>query len=536
MRWLLAIALVATPAAAQEVTPSTIGMVNIAPTGTPLNLGDDASAPVQLGFTFDYFGQEFTQAWVSSNGFLSFSTSSNLCCDGWPIEIAPRNSIFASWSDLASWSGNPYVQTLSTDLGTAFIAGWYGTQEYGSWLSNSFEIQLYESGLVNIAYGDVINRYHTVTAGITGPTSTDNIEILYGQNIGSLSGTSYSLGSFQAPKTVDCEKTPLDPSCPPIVVTYSPVAISPVQEAVQEAAQEPQATQEEVIAAAEQEIAAAEQVATAVEAAVAEIAATPAAGAAEAEVKQEAEQKADASEKTETKQQAERLSPMQLAALLANRGPAASILLIPGASLDVASQDAQQSDKQADSQEASKQDSQGPSQAMADTQQESQKAFEQVASSASSKMFEQKEQVQEASGELPAIDMAFASQDAQDSQQQPQQMTFAQAFDQMATDTRAFSNIDPVNPQNQAQTIEILNSIPAQESREPEKPSEEMQQLSGNVSLAAYAQARIPDVAFYNEREIYRKNRPVDAYMVMYRLMMTNDRTWSAMVDAQYER
>lgn len=471
MRWLAALALVASPAMAQDVTQSTIGLINIAPTGTPLNLGDDATAQVQLGFTFDYFGQQFTQAWVSSNGFLSFSTSDNLCCNGWPIESAPRNSIFANWSDLVSWS-NPYVQTLSGDTGSIFVAGWYGTQEYGSGRSNTFEIQLYEGGSVNLAYGNVANIYHTVTAGLTGPTATDNLGIFYGQNIGTLSGASYAWAFAPAPQAIDCSKTPLDPSCPPITVAYSPVSITPIQTSEPEE-QATETVENEPMAAAE-----AEQIVAEVEQAVAEIE--------QAQEPAQVEATVAAAEKTEAKQ-AERLSPAQLAALVANRGPLTSLLLIPGASLDVAS--TSQIDAQADGYSAQQ------------TKQETQTAQESDAGQG----------------------FTFAS---------------SQGTEQLGGEIRALTNADPANPASQMQLLEILNSMPAQEQREdrPAETDKDMLQLAGGMTLAAYAQARIPDAVFYNEREIYRRNRPVDAYMLMYRLMMTNDRTWSAMVDAQYER
>lgn len=523
MRWLAALALVASPAMAQDVTQSTIGLINIAPTGTPLNLGDDATSQVQLGFTFDYFGQSFTQAWVSSNGFLSFSTNANLCCDGWPIENAPRNSIFANWSDLISWQ-SPYVQTLTGDFGNVFVAGWYGTQEYGSWQPNTFEIQLYESGMVNIAYGDLSNRYHTVTAGMTGPTSLDNIGLFYGSNITSLEGISYSYGAAPQPKAVDCTKTPLDPSCPTIVVTYSPVPVVSVQEAtpvVQEA-------QQEAVAVVEPEITAeaAEQVATAVEQAVEQMAAE---AAPEAEVKQEATVTV---EKAETKAQAERLSPSQLAALLANRGPVASALSIPGSATgsDVTQSEQSQADGQA---ATTKQDAQAPSQAMAEAQQAGQQAFEQIATNAETAFSEQREQAQ---SEQQSEQVA-SSQEGQ-SEQQAASTIFVQTFSNFVGEGQTFANSGLGSLSNQAQLMEILNSAPVQEKQdEPQgEPDKEMQQLSGPVTLAAYAQARIPDVAFYNEREIYRKNRPVDAYMVMYRLMMTNDRKWMDMVGQQYER
>lgn len=496
MRWLLALALVASPAAAQ-IDPSNIGLIGIAPTGTPLNLGDDATQQVQLGFTFDYFGQQFSQAWVSSNGFVSFANIGNLCCDGWPIENAPRNAVYASWSDLISGS-NPYAQTVTIDGQKIFVAGWYNTQEYGSWRPNTFEIQLYESGMVNIAYGTLNNQYHTVTAGIAGPTYADSYLIYYGQNVTSLSNTSWSYG---ASAVVDCNATPLDPSCPPITLAFSPVVTSsPVAEIAQ-------ADDVAVEAAVDEPTAAVEAVAEVVT--VTEAATEPVPVEQVTEVRVEAEAKA---EKQEVK--AERLSPAQLAAMTSGKGVLAALLpsqVLGDAqvqeSTSQAAQEGQQSEtKQADAQQAAQD---GELQAV---------SAQQEASTTS--------EVQQA---VNASEMSSGGQEYSFTAITPQ------PSEQLRSESKAVMLSDMSNPAFQLQILEMMNAKQEEQSK-PAATDAEMQKLGGNVSLAQYAQARIPDAQFYNEREIYRRNRPVDAYLVMYRLMMNNDRRWLEMIGQQYER
>ena len=50
-----------------------------------LSLGDDSSANVPLGFAFPFYGQNFTNSWMYSNGLVSFTTG-NIpgagCCGG----------------------------------------------------------------------------------------------------------------------------------------------------------------------------------------------------------------------------------------------------------------------------------------------------------------------------------------------------------------------------------------------------------------------------------------------------------------------
>jgi len=208
-RLLLAILLAPSLAYAQqyEINPYA-GALN---TGTPtaLNLGDDDSRLRQLGFTFDYFGQSYDNVWVSSNGFVSFSTSNPLCCEGAPIasQGTPLYSIFGLWTDLVS-GGNPFVQTTTVNGLSTFTAGWYNTMEYATNRSQSFEISLNSDSSFSILYGNITNmQHHQVLAGYTGGAG-ENYQIYYGQNSGHLSGTGYR---FSIPGQVEEEISIFDP-------------------------------------------------------------------------------------------------------------------------------------------------------------------------------------------------------------------------------------------------------------------------------------------------------------------------------------
>ena len=54
--------------------------------GTPLNLGDDQiSGPINIGFDFTFYGQNFNNAFISSNGVLGFQNPINGCCSGYNL-------------------------------------------------------------------------------------------------------------------------------------------------------------------------------------------------------------------------------------------------------------------------------------------------------------------------------------------------------------------------------------------------------------------------------------------------------------------
>ncbi len=72
--------------------------------GGSLTLGDDQlSAAVPIGFSFNFFGNAYTDLYVSSNGFISFDAAAyNGCCGGeaLPLASTTNNVIAAAWDDL----------------------------------------------------------------------------------------------------------------------------------------------------------------------------------------------------------------------------------------------------------------------------------------------------------------------------------------------------------------------------------------------------------------------------------------------------
>ena len=73
---------------------------DISGTGTPVSLSDDRmSGANPIGFTFEYYGINYTSAYISSNGFISFlAAQSHGCCSGRPIpSFGNPDAIIAGW-------------------------------------------------------------------------------------------------------------------------------------------------------------------------------------------------------------------------------------------------------------------------------------------------------------------------------------------------------------------------------------------------------------------------------------------------------
>lgn len=226
---LLAALILSAPVFGQEYNPALIPqqMLGSPQTMTPLNLGDDRTALVSFGFEFPYFDQTFTSGWVSSNGFVSFDSANHLCCDGQQMTNAQRNTIYGYWTDLIS-SSNPYYSRGNGSI----LFGWYNTSEYGTNNKISFEIGLYEDGKIQFNYGALANTYHYVSGGVTGPTSSDNIQLFYGTNVQNVAFQSGVLAPV-APEpvvTVNCQATPDAPECD---VIFSPEETSVVETATE---------------------------------------------------------------------------------------------------------------------------------------------------------------------------------------------------------------------------------------------------------------------------------------------------------------
>ena len=157
--WLIAVAtaLAAGPAVAATGGPDAFGYTwddseayvwnDISGTGTLITGGDEVvSAPIDLGFTFDFYGTGFTAIQVTSNGTVTFNgtVSYGVGCDWSTIAL----SMFAGkWSDLNSTSiGAMYYAVTGTAPNRKFIVQYHGVPAYGADTNlTTFQIVLEET-------------------------------------------------------------------------------------------------------------------------------------------------------------------------------------------------------------------------------------------------------------------------------------------------------------------------------------------------------------------------------------------------------
>ena len=162
-----------------EANQALIDLTGVSGT-TSLTAGDDGvSNAFALGFTFDYYGQEFTQARVATNGCLHFKTSGAYCNDFTPDPISGQHTytMYPFWTDLIRDNGS---SVLAKSYSDKTVFGWYDMKEYGrNNTNNSFEVILWGNDTFEYRYGVLDIEKHDVLIGEIGSGSSEIYQYLF---------------------------------------------------------------------------------------------------------------------------------------------------------------------------------------------------------------------------------------------------------------------------------------------------------------------------------------------------------------------
>jgi gliding motility-associated-like protein len=158
--------------------------------GTLVTLGDDVqSNPYNIGFTFCFYGQTYTQFRIGSNGWVSLGpggqpanfTSMQIPT---PNAAAPKNCIMGPWQD---WNpgvgGQIRFQTTGTAPCRKLTVSWIGVPMFSCFNSQgTFHIVLYES--TNVIENHIANKPNclqwaggTAVQGIHNLTGTQAVTV-----------------------------------------------------------------------------------------------------------------------------------------------------------------------------------------------------------------------------------------------------------------------------------------------------------------------------------------------------------------------
>jgi subtilisin family serine protease len=139
--------------------------------GTPATLTDDSVVTVSLTTPVILYGQSYSTAHICSNGFLTFTTADS----GYTTSLAhhfDRPRISALLSDLLPTSG----QVTYKQLSDRFAVTWIGVSDYAVTNSNSFQIEMFHSGMIRITWLGIASTGGVAGISAGGGVPSDFIE------------------------------------------------------------------------------------------------------------------------------------------------------------------------------------------------------------------------------------------------------------------------------------------------------------------------------------------------------------------------
>lgn len=157
-----------------RITDGSAAFEDISTTGADLFLVDDSNGYSPLGFSFNYFGNIYSDIFVGSNGLMTFGVGSNAYINtAIPAAAAPNDAIYVMWDDFNPGAGGQVLVetrgTAGTDL--RFIAQWNNVPQYGQTDANTFQAVLFENGTIEFRYL-AISAFTDVDATV----GTENID------------------------------------------------------------------------------------------------------------------------------------------------------------------------------------------------------------------------------------------------------------------------------------------------------------------------------------------------------------------------
>lgn len=182
--------------------------ITMSSNATSVTLGDDAvSGACNVGFTFRFFGTNYTQFYISSNGFISFTSSvGSGCCSGQslPNSTDPNNVIAVAWEDLYPPAGGTIkYETIGTAPNRICLITYDAIQHYTSGNAITTQIKLFENGCGTI-------EIHTTAMPSDGGQHTMGIENSNGTAAYTVSGrnaSSWSITNDFVSFTPNCGNT-----------------------------------------------------------------------------------------------------------------------------------------------------------------------------------------------------------------------------------------------------------------------------------------------------------------------------------------
>ena len=145
----------------------TYSFVDISGTGTALGLSDDGEGNIAVGFSFPFYGANYTDVRVGNNGGIVVGTTGDVFAGNvcpLPTTTAPARFVLPFWDDLDTEQGDVYYETFaacpntSGGTGQCLVVQWEDRPHFNGTTNLdpvTFQAILYDTGLMLFQYEDV---------------------------------------------------------------------------------------------------------------------------------------------------------------------------------------------------------------------------------------------------------------------------------------------------------------------------------------------------------------------------------------------
>jgi hypothetical protein len=136
--------------------------------------GDDAyGGPYNIGFTLNVFGNDYTQVYISTNGWISFGSTnpgiSYFTNYSLPTSIFSMPVLCVYWDDLITRGNGIRYTTVGTSPNRTFIVD-FELETYSTAYAVTAQVQMHEgSNLINV-------RYYTTNYNVCGQSATIGLQ------------------------------------------------------------------------------------------------------------------------------------------------------------------------------------------------------------------------------------------------------------------------------------------------------------------------------------------------------------------------
>lgn len=179
-------------------------------TAALIPLGDDDFSEEALGFTFNFFGTDYTSVFVNSNGSLTFGSGDTDFSESAFDFLFDAPRIAALWDDLSPNQGGSVDGTAGAGMYTVTFTD---VPQFLGGDMNSLVITLFASGVIHISYAGINSTDALVGVtpggGVADPGESDLSTLLGGSIL--MTGTIYELFFFE-PFDLDNETLVFEPT------------------------------------------------------------------------------------------------------------------------------------------------------------------------------------------------------------------------------------------------------------------------------------------------------------------------------------